>query len=625
MAGKGFTLLELAIVLAIAGILAAAGIQMVYSALDASKYSATRNQLQSVIKDIAQSSAEAQKIPADSGELAQVTSPVTDAFGTALNYVPAANLTSAGSICSASSTPLTVETCPDSACSSPGGIYSNIALFVSSNGGNKVKETDDSSGTIKVFTDKGQSDDMADWMTLAALKEYAGCSGNSLGIIEKQLPDAYTSSVYSYALHPKGGVPPYSWCAESSDSKVRTDMFYGAHNIKTPGSCSEHEDESVTDLDLSSNSVPLNYTDSDQPYSKIRVYVKDSEEKEVYKDYVFRVVLPNEMVMKDSGSPDDVSDFGGFETADPEAGDGGGTNPTVNPALVTDVSPDQITIQSSGSTSGAACVWYAGRDGLSFWGKYAVSYFEYSSNISNYFEGFTFALIKNIRPPVSDPGSTDESTYVSTENDCGDNGSGMGYSYSGSSPTDLMADALYGNGFAVEFDPLRNTEKNDPFRIQGHSEKGVEHVGIVSALNGYSYNVHGNADDAGSQNDICTASAGGGCYEYPDLFKSRKSVRVEAYSKCNSDGTLCNTDTGRYICVYTWIRDEVAADSEMRDTSKGYMNEGGIIPFGLPDIHDCYEIPDGSMDRVRPGFTFSNLGSGTTLDFYHYGFKSNDY
>ncbi|PLX71453.1 MAG: hypothetical protein C0602_01195 [Denitrovibrio sp.] len=717
---SGFTLVELAIVMIIIGVISVGGVRMIYSAMDSSKFTSSRNQVQSLLQQVGEYSALSKSIPSTSN-WTTILSPSNDSFKTEINYVPAPNLTSTESICSASKTDMSVNAST--------GTVNNVAVFISSNSVNTTKDIDDSNtSNILLNESNADNDDITGWLTLDSLKRYAGCEGSSMSIIEDKLPQAYVESTYNFNLHPLGGTGTYEWCVESSDSNIRSELEYASINIMDSGECTDGTNDAAdfantTNLIISS---PSDLTTSIPATSKLRVYLRDLPDGfTVYKDYSFSVAQEYELVLnmadddgdnvrnsKDlcantpggstvnsvgcpdtdgdgvydnedlcsgtpagttvdadgcpasndsdgdgvsddddlcpntpsgstvndtgcvdtngDGTPDDpddptttVPDFGsgepgGFITANIDLStntqEDGQVGTDYNSGLVSlDTSnPDHIEISSTGNSNGAACVWYSGKGGIAFKNRYILSYFEFETNTSNLFEGFTYGLIKNVRPPVGDDGTAQESAYVSSEDDCGDTGNGIGYSYA--DPAGPSSNAIYGSGFAVEFDPRTSSQKND------HSGGGSsnDHIAIVSNKDNYAYNVHNS-----SPNDFCQSfTTISGCYNDSSVMSGRKSVRIEAYSGCDSGGNTCTGSAGNNVCVYVWLEDEVASDSLMRDTSTGYMLTSGAIAFGDPLVYDCYEIPSGSLDFVRPGFTFSNLGTGTSLDYYNYAIQS---
>jgi len=626
---KGFTLIELAIVLIIIGVMSAGGVKLIYSAIDTSNTTSTKNQIDSIIKEIAEYSGRAQRIPTDFAELSGIVSPLTDSFKINVLYTPASNLTSyTDNICNVTSTPLRVDQCGNAACTTVTTSYSNIAFFVASGGINKNIQIADSPTVINIYDDSisvdsyatdGTTvevyDDLTGWLTLDALKRYAGCEGKSIDIVENSIATAYQESTYSYTLHPKGGVAPYQWCVESDDAGIQTDIKYGSTGIQASGACNPATNYvTTTTLAINSNSADLQGTYP--TVSKLRVYIQDANGNNTSKEYTFNVKQIYELVLDDKTIPvtdvpgsddapiEEITDFTDLLTANvsplgqPETGM---TGTTYNSSIVTVTSTD-VNITTLGSTYGAACVWVSGRYGVPFADGYIATYFEFDpQDISNGFNGFAYAMIKNLRPPTTGDDPNTEADDISTEDDCGDAGSGMGYSYTDSSASGSYA--LYGNGFALEFDPDENSVKNDP---SGSGNKD-DHVAIVSAKNTKAYNVHNS-----SPNDICdTTSGNNGCYFHDGIITKDNltSVRVEAYEGCTNAG-VCD-GTGNNVCVYAWVKYPV--NNTMRDMTKGYMIGTDPIPFGNPTVWDCYTIPAGSLNSVRPGFTFSNTGTKTTI------------
>lgn len=304
MSKKGFTLVELAIVLIIVGVLTAGGVKMIYSAMDSSKFTSTRNQVESIIKEIAEYSGRARRIPSDFAELSGIVSPTADSFGNDVYYLSDTALTGTDSICNASSTDITVTEGSTE--------YNNIAFFVSSDSINELRQISVSGTDITIYDDTqtigGQEyDDITGWLTLDSLKRYAGCEGASMSIIENALPKGYVESTYSTELNPKGGAGGYTWCAESTNSNIRSEFQYAGRPIISAGSRTDgtNDDTDFTGTDTLVISSPTDLTAVIPASSKLRVYLRDSDGFTVFKDYSLRVAQEYELVLTDSTIPED--------------------------------------------------------------------------------------------------------------------------------------------------------------------------------------------------------------------------------------------------------------------------------------------------------------------------------
>ena len=232
----GFTLVELAIILVIIGILVGMGAGMMGPLVKSAKYNATKDLVDSAISSVIGFGTTNNRIP-DATEFLSVVRTPKDSWGNSLYYIPDANLisTTAGGICGRKTTNISIVLCPDSACSTPTGTISDVALAVISGGGNFNIQTDLSAGTVRVYNPDVSGvdnysgdmtrldiyDDIVRWITLNELRIKTGCTGAQLKIINSDLPSGKVSSLYAASVFPDGGVPftvggKYRWCVQGS-------------------------------------------------------------------------------------------------------------------------------------------------------------------------------------------------------------------------------------------------------------------------------------------------------------------------------------------------------------------------------------------------------------------------
>jgi len=301
MSEKGFTLVELAIVLIIIGLITAGGLIGINSAMDSNKFNSTRNQIEGIIKSIAEYSATGQRIPENESAVQTFISPFTDNFGNPLHYIPASELTKTGSVCNTKNTSLVIRQCNNDGCTTFTE-YSDVAFFVSSDSINKVQQTSQSvSGDniyINIYTEETSThgyDDITGFLTLNSLKNFAGCEGSTLEIIENNLPTAYTMSEYTAGFNVKGGTAPYSWCMESDDENVRKYFLLGTHELQEPYKCGTADSYQSTDtgaINLQSENEDDNGrlpTEKLPNVNKLTLYVKDSSGATASKSYALMI------------------------------------------------------------------------------------------------------------------------------------------------------------------------------------------------------------------------------------------------------------------------------------------------------------------------------------------------
>jgi prepilin-type N-terminal cleavage/methylation domain-containing protein len=664
MKRRGFTLVELAIVLMVVGVLAAGGVKMIDGAIKNNKYSSSKNQIQALIKEIAEYSGRALVLPADDAALVGiVTTPLTDSFDRQILYTADSRLTTLstpGGICSVDSTNLSVTL-------ADGTEVNDVAFFLVSGSLNKNIQTDRDASPIVLYPEgtlvddytadginSGGYDDITGWMTLNTLKKYAGCEGASMDIIEQKLPTGHVFSTYSADLHPKGGIPTYQWCVTSPDSVIRTNLRYGVQAIKS--TCTALNYVTGGTLTINSNATELDAADNYPAVSKITVHLKDSTGYEISKDYTLRIMQEGELALNvsrdiytppppDDDDPEDVPNgdatgFSQFYNTSDGNGNGIGNKDYTMTA-------DELIFRSN--SDGDSYTAFYGCESPAFpslpcpeFGNDAVLsasfIMEYSEKDDwRYPSGVTFAVIRSKY-------KYSNNTVISTANIKGDTGNGLGYGDRGGYVQGMPG----GNSFAIEFDVLNDGEKKD---------KDGDHIAVVSYASIHDYNGTW-ANDGSYNNDHtystyadnkhetipqtdwdtqhltynepCTVSGltGTGCYYsnseevIPNNYHITPSklfgVRVEAVSGCNSDGSECNVFSGadNYICVFMWkeMESDMLADQTLYDNmmdvelhhAYDFIRNGTPIPLGTPLVKDC--IPDdtttrNTLDYIRFGFT----------------------
>lgn len=219
---SGFTLVEIAMVLVLLGVLVTFGMTLVGPLTKKLKYNATKEIIQADIDGIEGWSYDGKLLPT-SGTWATVVRNPKDAWLAQLYYVYDNNLTSVstGGICGRSSTAI----CLNVACT---GTASDtyVAFAVLSAADDHTVQTTLNSITIAApgagtgpLATPSTSDDIVYYVTLNELRTKAGCKGAQLQILNQELPEGYNGASYSaiievdpaYAGAPPVASPKYTW------------------------------------------------------------------------------------------------------------------------------------------------------------------------------------------------------------------------------------------------------------------------------------------------------------------------------------------------------------------------------------------------------------------------------
>jgi prepilin-type N-terminal cleavage/methylation domain-containing protein len=176
----GFTLVELAIVLVLVGILVSVGASMIGPLTKRAKLSETRDIVSGDVEGVIGFAATSKSLPANLAAFRGVVRTPNDAWGRSLTYVPAGGLFTANSICRVTSTTLTVQACNSTTCTPPQAVINKVAFLVMSNGDNTVDQTTYTPPTYRFYQPGiqvagNEYDDVVKWITLPELKAKFAC------------------------------------------------------------------------------------------------------------------------------------------------------------------------------------------------------------------------------------------------------------------------------------------------------------------------------------------------------------------------------------------------------------------------------------------------------------------
>ncbi|MBI4826442.1 MAG: type II secretion system protein [Nitrospirae bacterium] len=255
---KGFSLVELAIVMIIIGLLFALGLKMLGPLVNRLKHTDTKETINAAYEAVIGYAATHDKLPTVD-EFKSIATTSKDVWGNDIIYRPADELTVDGTVCARSTTNLYV--CDKDAGCDTGTDIDNVAFFILSRGANlniqtdvfDVVDTSATSATIQTYsreynntdnsgiddfsgsaewpdpvgTRSEQYKDIVKWITLSDLRTKAGCLGAELKISTTSLNACDNNLPYSSTVFADGGIqfadsadagtaPEYKWCREQS-------------------------------------------------------------------------------------------------------------------------------------------------------------------------------------------------------------------------------------------------------------------------------------------------------------------------------------------------------------------------------------------------------------------------
>ena len=248
---KGLTLIELAIVLVIVGILLSFSVRSCISTLETVKIDKTKDVLSSCRNEFLEKTCRNLIIKPENCYH-------KDAWDNVINvFIPESIKNKKA--CSLTGTGFSVKTNSET--------YENVAVLFLSLGKNKKLDS-----TITNSSAEIKGDDIAELITLKQLKASC-CKGKNLRIVTKELPPIVEGEDYEVGILVKGGAPPYT-CSFKIGNFTSETSANSACYLKIP----------YRDVDKIIDAF------SSQGYAPLNVTVTDSYEASVSKEFQLAVI-----------------------------------------------------------------------------------------------------------------------------------------------------------------------------------------------------------------------------------------------------------------------------------------------------------------------------------------------
>ena len=242
---KGFTLVELAIVLVVIGLLIGLGASLIGPLTKRAKFAETRETVKTAKEAVLGFAVKNGYLPAD---LEIAGAKRLDAWGRDISFYRASELTS-GNACGVNSTLMQVYECTVGNCSTY-NIKSNIAFIVYSSG---EDANGAGTGTSSPFyhriqgaqySDAGRNyeyDDVVMYVSLDEIRSLSGCSQQLAIITPATLLEGEEDSFYSYSMQAIGGKPPYTWSGSAGSGLTLNPagLLSGTINVNPASSTGE--------------------------------------------------------------------------------------------------------------------------------------------------------------------------------------------------------------------------------------------------------------------------------------------------------------------------------------------------------------------------------------------------
>lgn len=581
---NGFTLVEMAIVLVIVGLLLGLGASLIGPLTKRAKMTEAKEALNANVESIISWASGQKRLP-NLNEFPSVIRNRYDSWSMPFYYIVDSNLIQQPSatenrICDRRSTQLSITYCKDPNCQNT-DVISNIAFIVFSSGMNYNNQTHASQEitqqrTIYVYEQGQQADgyssstdparpeeydDIVKWITLDELRMKIGCQGAQIRILNNELPYGYVGTSYNAVIYADGGVlfasgGKYRWCYEGS-----LPAGLSASPSATSSNCLTLPETSWGQADtFVITGIPDNATGS---YS-LKIYARDNQDS--------------------SGSQDNIASKAFVITINPQTASAN-QNPSPPGAQVSFTNninqfqtqannPNAVTV--SGNTvifggnaySTTGCFWYpstyqlTGKTMRAFF-KFRFSTIDTSSNSTQYADGFTFAVTRGDMPTTA----------------CGGLGVDIGY---GGLQYDSVAVEVdtYPNGGSWRYDPANN------------------HVAVL---------FNGNNSHSGSNPSCPSAGCVAGSTATWLEDGVEHTTRVEIITGCNPQCNNCNNHSQNYALYKAWIDCPASACSTL---TQNYTSS--------PTISHCFQLPS-SMNTVKFGFTQGTGGAVQRVEISDFG------
>ena len=238
---KGFTIIELALVLIIIGLLVGFGASLVGPLFERSKRIETQETVKAAVESVIGFAASNNSRLPDAAQFPGIIKKQNDSWKKPINYVYDSNLDINqlnSDICGRRTTYLTVRRCQNSACSTYTDVQ-NVAYVIVSGGSNYNNQTIGNLAVTAVttlniyniglsvdnyngdFIRAEEYDDIVELVTLNELRSQIGCQGPQLNIINNELPYGKVGGLYDIRIYADNGVPfasggDYKWCVKGS-------------------------------------------------------------------------------------------------------------------------------------------------------------------------------------------------------------------------------------------------------------------------------------------------------------------------------------------------------------------------------------------------------------------------